>query len=338
MKSSNLASSFNLSFDTKDSAAMRPHINIISRSNGVGLDQDAQLIKNSLEAGGMEVSLSHCRSIPAWSHLIPTKPKFDANIFLERTFSRWFGTSKINLLIPNQERFPARHIKKLKHIHTVLCKSKHAEEIFSQYSRTELIGFTSADRNSTNSAMDFQSYFHLAGKSTLKGTEALLQTWEKHPEWPTLTLIQHKSNAPEQVPANVVLISEYISSEELVQHLNKHGVHLCPSLSEGWGHYIVEAMSCGAVVLTTDAPPMNEIVSASTGTLVPFYKTEPRHLGTNFHVNTSQLESHIEQLMQSSNSSKEAKGKAALAWFEQNDTQFRSQLAKTVSNILNGSL
>lgn len=314
---------------------MRPHINIISRSNGVGLDQDAQLIKSSLEAAGMMVTISHCRSIPVWSRILPSRPKFDANIFLERTFPRWFGTSKINLLIPNQERYPARHLKQLKNIHTVLCKSKHAQEIFSQYSKTALTGFTSTDRNSSDSQMDYQSYFHLAGKSTLKGSETLLETWAKHPDWPKLTLIQHESNAPTEVPANVELISKYISTEELLQHLNRHGVHLCPSLSEGWGHYIVEAMSCGAVVLTTDAPPMNEIVSASTGVLVPFHKTEPRHLGTNFYVDPAMLESHISQLMQADDSLKKAKGKAAREWFEKNDSQFKSTLAKTVSNILN---
>lgn len=317
---------------------MTPHINIISRSNGVGLDQDAQLIKSSLEADGMKVTLSHCRAIPAWSHLLPSAPKFDANIFLERTFTRWFGSAEINLLIPNQERYPARHIKKLKKIHTILCKSKHAEEIFSKHGSTAFIGFTSTDRNSTDTPMDFQSYFHLAGKSTLKGTEAILQAWQNHPEWPTLTLIQHESNAPEQVPPNVELISEYISTEQLLQHLNKHGVHLCPSLSEGWGHYIVEGMSCGALIVTTDAPPMNEIVSATTGDLVPFHKTEPRHLGTNFYVDPALLESQISQLLQIPIMDKEAKGEAAREWFEANDANFRSTLAETIKNILNKAL
>ena len=37
-------------------------------------------------------------------------------------------------------------------------------------------------------------------------------------------------------------------------------VHICPSAREGFGHYINEARSVGAVVLTIDAAPMSEFV------------------------------------------------------------------------------
>ena len=314
---------------------MPPAINIIARTNGVGLDRDVDLIHIALSAAGYDVTVSHCRGISPLRGLLPGKPKFDANIFLERVFPRWFGSASTNLLIPNQERFPKRHLKHLKHIDHILCKSRHAEDIFSAlgYS-TEYIGFTSSDLLDETIKPDYQSFFHLAGRSTLKGTETILKLWENHPEWPTLTVVQCKDNAPENVPENVKLITDYIPHEEIKTLLNSHGIHLCPSLSEGWGHYIVEAMSCRAVVVTTDAPPMNELITPARGIPVPYHHSEPRHLGTNFHVDPDKLEKNIQQLLLLPAEKKASIGNHARTWFKENDTAFRHKLTQTLEDIL----
>lgn len=314
-----------------------PHINIITRTNGVGLDQDVDLIHAALTATGMEVTVSHVRSIPFWKRFLPQKKQYDANIFLERVFLRWFGTAFKNFLIPNQERFPQRHLKHLSKIDTVLCKSRHAEEIFSRHTSTRYIGFTSEDRSSSDIEKNYQSYFHLAGRSTLKGTRTLLAVWKRHLDWPNLTIIQAEDNAPAEkdIPANVTLITDYVSNEELVEHLNKHGVHLCPSLSEGWGHYIVEAMACKAVVVTTDAPPMNELVSARHGILIPTFQSEARHLGTNFYVDANVLDAQLTELIKADSATKQQLGERARSWFEANDQQFRKTLPSTLTELLN---
>ena len=181
---------------------------------------------------------------------------------------------------------------------------------------------------------DYQSFFHLAGRSTLKGTETILKLWEKHPEWPLLTIVQCKENAPQSAPENVRLITDYIPHEEIKQHLNTHGIHLCTSLSEGWGHYIVEAMSCKAVVITTDAPPMNELVTPATGIPVPYHHSEPRHLGINFHIDPDKLEQNILQLLTMSPDKKAEYGQQARDWFLKNDTRFKQSLPNTLQKIL----
>lgn len=311
-----------------------PHINIIARTNGVGLDQDVDLVHNALRQAGFEVTESHCRSIPAWSALLPRKKKFDANIFLERVFPRWLKLAEKNFLIPNQERFPQRHLKHLKHIDAVLCKTQHALAIFSRYAQTRHIGFTSADRALPDVAPNYQSCFHLAGRSTLKGTETLLELWRQHPAWPELTLIQCSENAPQSVPENVRLLSGYLSSEELITELNRHGIHLCPSRSEGWGHHIVEAMNCRAVVVTTDAPPMNEIIRPETGILVPYHREEARHLGTNFYADPEQLAALLEETFRLGETEKRDYGNRARAWFEANDQQFNRSFPETIQNLL----
>jgi len=304
-------------------------INIIFRSTGVGLDQDALIVKTALEKSGHQCTLSRYKDISWLQSIFIRKTKYDANIFLERVHPRWLKLAKKNYLIPNQERFPKRHIPRLKHIDKILCKSHHAEEIFRQLGfPTEYIGFTSPDRNLPEIKPDFNKFFHLAGKSTLKGTETILELWEKHPEWPQLTLIQHKENAPESVPKNVTLITDFVSEEKLREMQNSHGVHLCPSRSEGWGHYIVEAMSCGAVVITTDAPPMNEIVTLDTGILLPIKSQEPRHLGISFYVSPLELEASLSALSELTKKEFSKFSDLALLNFQEKEQSFSAKISR----------
>jgi glycosyltransferase involved in cell wall biosynthesis len=311
-------------------------INIIARRNGVGLDRDVDLLHDVLSDAGFEVTISHCRGIFPLRRLFPQKAKFDANLFVERIFPRWFGTARINIVIPNQERFPRRHLPLLRKMDHVLAKTAHGHEIFSEHvPTTHLVRFTSPNLlDEEVKKNESPSCLHLAGRSTLKGTETVLALWGKHPQWPALTLIQCKENAPESVPANVTLLTDYLSDEEIRHHLNVNPIHICPSLSEGWGHYIVEAMSCGAVIVTTDGPPMNELITEERGVTVPYHKSEPRHLGTNFHVDPDALESKLENLFSASPESLKQTGNAARDWFLANDEQFRKTLAQTMKEIL----
>src|SRR5690606_13048298 len=136
------------------------------------------------------------------------------------------------------------------------------------------IGFTSVDRALPDASPDFGRFLHVAGASTLKGTDTLLEVWSAHPEWPALTVVQ-RDRRTIRAPANVQILDGYLPDAELRELQNACGVHLCPSMGEGWGHYIVEAMSCGAVVVATDGPPMNELVQPGRGVLVPYSRVEP---------------------------------------------------------------
>ena len=197
---------------------MKGHLNIVARTNGVGLDRDVDLVHDIATSAGDEVTLSHSRSIPFYANRVGQKHKYDANIFLERIFPRWLRSARLNLLIPNQERFPQRHVPRLKKIDHIICKSEHAQEIFSKiHPSCKFIGFTSKDLNDPAVTRKQNAILHLAGRSTLKGTETVLELWKIHPEWPTLTLLQHKDNAPPEVPRNVNLITDYISNEEIIK-------------------------------------------------------------------------------------------------------------------------
>lgn len=307
---------------------------ILGRRNGVGLDRDAELLANALKTKGIVAKSPKVGGLRA---LCPGREMADAAFHLERVSSWWRRRARVHFLIPNQERFPERQLGRLRLIDHILCKSRHAAEIFSRvHPSVHVLTFTSEDRLLPNRTPDYARFFHLAGRSTLKNTSRLLTLWENHPEWPVLTLVQHPSNAPAAVPANVNLISRYLPDRELRELQNSCGVHLCPSLSEGWGHYIAEAMSCRAVTVVTDAPPMNELIAPDRGIVVPYHHSEPRHLGRNYDVDPVKLETAIAALISQPASEKQHLGDAARHWFEANDRRFHDNLGRILTSVSPG--
>ena len=257
------------------------------------------------------------------------RPELEGLILhLERLQPRGLTANHVNWVLPNQERFPPRHLHLLRHVDLVLAKSRHAEEIFSALKApTFHLGFTSEDRLDPRAGKAWNKFLHLAGGSTLKGTEDILTLWARHPEWPELVLVQKSENAPKAVPSNVRLFNSFIADDQLKILQNNCGIHLCPSRAEGWGHYIVEGLSAGSVVVTTDAPPMNELMTPECGILVPVHRSEPRHLGTNFYVDTGKLESTVQQLIEMSDAEKAVIGGNARKRFERIDAEFRVRAA-----------
>ena len=311
-------------------------INIVARSNGVGLDRDVSLVKNILQNSGFDVVVSDYKGVSMWRAFFGTRKNiFKANIFMERVFPRWLGSADMNILIPNQERFPRRHLRLLKKVDAVFTKSKHAREVFTKYhGQVIFTGFTSENIFEESVARKPGSFLHLAGKSSLKGTDAVLRIWGRHPEWPRLTLVQSKKKRTEHTPENVDRLSHYLSKEDLKQVMNEHEVHLCPSLSEGWGHYIAEALSCGACIVTTDAAPMNELVTTSRGILIPWHRTARRHLGMNYWVNEEHLEDNIQALVNGLSEEDRSKAMEGRKWFEENAQRFQERIVSELRTLL----
>ncbi len=307
---------------------------IVAKDNGYGLSVHSGLLKTALEAAGFEVDCVDPRKRNLFHRFFGTK-RADLAIHIERIGTAWLNAAPKHALLPQQERYPRRLIRRLKKIDMIFAQTRHAEAIFlSLNSPTVFTGFTSRDRLLPNVEKNWQRVFHLAGGSREKGTEDILALWAKHPEWPELVLVQKASNAPKSVPENVILLAGHIDDAELQRLQNECGIHLCPSRSEGWGHYLHEAMSCGAVVVTVNGAPMNEFVNSENGILAPFARKEPRRLGTNYFVDLVEFESAIDRVLEMETAEKLAIGLKARQFFVRISTEFPVQLNLAIRKLL----
>jgi GR25 family glycosyltransferase involved in LPS biosynthesis len=301
---------------------------IIVQGNKYGLTRDAEILAGQLHAQGQTAIIVQMGARSRLDRLL-RRPIAHRAIHLERILPEFRGAAEETVLIPNQEWFRPRHVSRLTWIDRVLAKTREAERIFSGLGcNTFLLGFISPDRNDPSVRPDFGRFFHLAGGSFLKGTARLISVWAHHPEWPELTIVKSAGAPLVDVPKNVRLITDYLSDDALKDLQNNCGVHLCPSEVEGWGHYIVEGLSCGAVVVTTDAAPMNELITPDFGVLVGYDKTEPRKLGTRYMVEEDALERAITDLLSMDEGMKRQMGRRARSHYEALDAAFRHNVAQ----------
>ena len=96
----------------------------------------------------------------------------------------------------------------------------------------------------------------------------------------------------------------------------------------------MEGLSCKALVVTTDAPPMNEVVDPGRGICVPFATSSPRHLGTSFNVDEEALEESVQTLLDLPVEESRQLGKRAREWFLNNDLRFRARLPEVLDQVL----
>ena len=337
------------------------HINIIRWDNGAGLSRTAKIIADVLRNAGCQVTINGVYSLPltnnltkfdrfkrfAYTRYLTLKqslqlqlmqslnrlPVYDINIFCEQVEPMWFPYARVNCLVPNQEWFFEQWRPYLSQFDWILCKTKFAQKIFDELGcKTQFISFTSNDRL-LEIPTDYNAFFHLAGRSSQKGTSKVVEVWQRHPEWPKLTVIQNPLKAQPIAAENINYINQYLDDTLLRQYQNENGIHLCPSEAEGFGHYIVEAMSCKGLAITTNAPPMNELVTEERGILVNYSNTQVQRLGINYYVDPVDLEEKIDKVLGMDWGAKQSLGKNTREWYQQNDRFFKHKLVETIEGI-----
>jgi hypothetical protein len=294
-----------------------------------GLLHSADIVAGVLRAAGHEV---HRHEIADGA---TTGVRYDIVILLERIATSWLHIAPLTVLIPNPEWFRDEFIDPLEDIDVVFAKTLDAHTAFESRGCTVVhTGFTSRDQLLPGVERSLHRWLHVAGANQQKGTDTVVQVWANNRDFPQLTIVQ----TPPQTlsippPPNVTLFHAYLP-DAIVQFLqNRSGVHVCPSEAEGWGHYIVEGLSVGAVVLTTDAPPMNEVVQSDRGVLCAYATSAPQRFGCSFKVSPEALEAAVRSTLNRNADELAQLGRNARAFFEANHAAFVTRFTSAIDEL-----
>jgi hypothetical protein len=333
-------------------------VTLIGKSNGVGLARDLRLLADVLEQCGCRVQvhaaqradgrqrrslavqmLARARSwLRRHQARAPAALPGRVNLMLEHIWPQFLHTADLNIVVPNPEWFDGRDRRLLAAVDGVWAKTRHTQMLFDRLNRpTTFIGFDGEDRHLAEVARE-RSFLHLAGKSRMKGTEQLLRVWARHPEWPPLILVCHLESGFE-VPttANIRCYRDYLADDRLMELQNRSRFHLCLSEAEGWGHYIVEALSVGAITLTLDAAPMNELVQAERGVLVSCSPRGSQHLTQTYGFEAAALEQAVTRALSLPEAELARMGAAARQWYLDNRRGFPARVGQALQQLGQGS-
>jgi glycosyltransferase involved in cell wall biosynthesis len=336
-------------------------VNLAFWDNGFGLSRDFRLLADALRRSGCEVTVTalglqherwrrkkcmgaYIRTQQAWYSLRRRwRPPqcFDVNIMFEHLWPAELLRARCHVALPKPEWFDRHDPRVLDSGDRIWAKTHNAVSIFDHLGcPTSWVGFSSDDRYDASVPRE-RKFFHLAGGSRIKGTDRLLALWRRHPEWPTLTVLQHPREAhPGPAASNIVHRLGYLDVTnpahyaELKQLQNSHAFHVCTSETDGWGHYLVEALGVGAVTITVDAPPMNELVTAGRGLLVPYGETGHMALARTYYFDELALEATIERALSLSDAEVGTLGSRGREWFMENKRAFVGRVGDALAATL----
>ena len=305
--------------------------------NTQGLHNDAEVLKKALK--------SHTIDLTTYNELQLLKSKYehkekthDVIIFLEHVHYGYIHLNSKMLFFPNIEWLNVRDLYFIKHYTaTLCCKTKHSYVVLNNIeTKCALVytKFSSIDRYIPWVSKKHQC-LHIQGVSNYKNTQVVLDTWYMHNEWPTLHIVrQCKIEFPEpiQVKHNIVLHQRKLGEICLCKLMNDSLFHICPSYCEGYGHYINEARSCNAVVISTDGYPMKELIDTDNGFLAQCRPTKLKSMSQGHVITTDQLADAVTQALNSSQELLQSLGEISRYKYVEDTRYFEKKISQIVND------
>lgn len=242
------------------------NIAIVTNMNGIGLQRDFELLRDFLllERGHQVIWYQYDEPITE-----PTtgngKPN-DLVIFLEVIPRTHLELAPVRWAFLNPEFCKPDVIKTAeRHIDRVFAKTLEARRIFETAfpGKSYFTGFLARDQYW--SGIPRRPWcLHVGGNSSVRGTQAVLDAWKWKKDGVGMDghLIVVSSVLKDRPEIPMVTYFDRVDEDQLKSLQNQCRVHIYPSGTEGFGHAMHESLSVGATLITTAAPPMNEIEHA----------------------------------------------------------------------------
>ena len=307
-------------------------INIITNiNNGAGLQKDAELFSALLERMGHKWRLI-AYDVPHTGISYPA----DINLFMEVMVPYLMNNAPVNWLMPNSEWWDAAAGEcALPRINLVLCKTHDCETIWGRkLGRTYYTGFEAQDMADRQPFLNKQnSFLHLAGNSGTKNTQAVIDCWRQFkPPYPITIVSRDPAIRTLCTGIPNVTYFQRLADSHVVQHVNSFRFHLMPSEYEGYGQGMHEAMGCGGIVLTTNAPPMSEFPGIPQELMIPSSGTFTRRLATCHSVTSSGVRDAVERVMAMSPEKLIQLSVEARQGFDNERDEFRQRIARLLNS------
>lgn len=274
--------------------------NIVSNlTNGVGLQRNYEFLKKELVARGHQVLGVQFNAKP-----LLMQPA-DVNIFDEVVVPEAFKMAPVQWSMPHPEWWFAGWEQY--HWDRVLAKTRDCERIFKAKvgDRCSYLGWVANDLYRSGVKKQ-RRFLHVCGKSKFKNTPAVMAG------------CQHA-----RVPLTVIGNGHRVSEMDLIQAMNSHFCHVMPSAYEGYGHVLHESQSVGQVLITTDAPPMNEVTPSIC---IPSVGSSPHHAAPLHKVSPLDVVKAVRLAMRMSDQEVQVMATDARAQYEQDRREFGATL------------
>jgi hypothetical protein len=318
-------------------------IRIIKPYASIGLDIDVNVYVNFFKTFFPEYK------ILVSDTNVEIKEKDDIHIYISNTKYELTTKAKIRMFMINHELFFQKEedLQVLRNIDIILCRTKigmeWAEKIKKEHNlnyKTIYTKFTSLFK-----VIDIEKVYnlilHSAGQHHWKQTDTIVKTWKKYNDLPPIVITctdQCYRNIAKildnQIPKNMTLYTKLINEDIFIKLKNMSGIHLCPSIVEGYGHYINEARKVKSLVITTNYPPMNELIDENSGVLIDCSSFGKKKNGVTLcFINEDQLYEVIKKVYNMSHDQKIKLIEAAYKKFVEDTKYFNNSMKETFKNI-----
>ena len=266
-----------------------------------------------------------------WEH------PFDLAIFLEVIPRNMVNIAPIRWAFLNPEWCNSEKVKLVhRYIDKVFAKTHEAKRIFDETfpGKASYVGFLTRDQWIPGMPRD-RKFLHIGGNSSHRGTQALYDAWKwsKNGKRLDAHLYIVSGNLQERPGPEIpnVHVSTWVEELSLKNMQNESLFHIYPAGTEGFGHAMRETLSVGALLITTAAPPMNEIPGAF---LIPSTGKGKFDLADVYEVSALDIYDAVEKIFwQATQRELMEKGLTARGAFHRMNNEFKNTFSEHLAEL-----